>query len=115
MGFLQRHGKAVASIEASVSQFGGTGLKRIGPPSWSYFACSKCGRRAKTLWLVDEARTGHLRIEFQTDRSRGTALQSIRGRYAAQNADRTGSTCPTIITNSQWTMLAHTCSYVARS
>jgi hypothetical protein len=23
--------------------------------SWSYFVCPKCGRRAKTLWLVDDA------------------------------------------------------------
>jgi hypothetical protein len=23
--------------------------------SWSYFLCPKCGRRAKTLWLVDDA------------------------------------------------------------
>jgi hypothetical protein len=23
--------------------------------SWSYFVCSKCGRRAKKLWLVDDA------------------------------------------------------------
>jgi hypothetical protein len=78
MGFLQRHGKAVASIEASVSQFGGTGLNRIGPPSWSYFACSKCGRRAKKLWLVDEARTGHYGSNFkQTGRAGPRSSQSV--------------------------------------
>ena len=31
--------------------------------SWSYFVCSKCGRRAKKLWLVDDAPRCRLCLE----------------------------------------------------
>ncbi len=34
-----------------------------GPGSWSYFVCPKCSRRAKKLWLVDDAPRCRLCLE----------------------------------------------------